>query len=408
MEIRLESINGSVPPEDTFVAVRIGDVQKQSRFESARTYKFSGQGEQWSHGRIEVFKRVGCLTVNLEDAAREVKVPCESPGFPENLAMNLAVVGSGQADLVSNKAATKTAIDAAQRYIDANQIEDILAEAMREVLKHRPEDPNRFLSNHFLQRSDVGPIKPKPGGMVPNVPRQRPTSGGKRLPPLEGAPALPKSEVGSGLVSASPKPSAQNKVPDFRCCPSSYWARLHSSFVPKQPSRAEASQAEAAEPSIPPQPILETRSSSKFVHMPSVGGMLSLRSQSKELAVEVQQATTFAKKPSVGTWLASPAPVTGDITSLRLKMRDGLLEASMKGSLKEVLLGLPAAPKVFYAKPSVGTWLVAKPKKMARPWYFENEVSDQTRFIADLQRIIHTREDEVARLRTELEALKRT
>mmetsp|Transcript_37058 Transcript_37058/g.85585 ORF Transcript_37058/g.85585 Transcript_37058/m.85585 type:complete len:400 (+) Transcript_37058:91-1290(+) len=398
MEIRLESMNGSVPPEDTFVAVRIGDVQKQSRFESARTYKFNGQGDQWSYGRIEVFRRVGCLTVNLEDAAREVKVPCESPGFPDSLAMKLAVIGDGEANIVSSKAKAKTAIDAAQRYIDTYQIEDILAEAMREVLKNRPEDPNRFLSNHFLQRSDVGPIKPKPAGTVQ---RQRPTSGGKKLPPLEGAPSLPKSQVAkAGTV---PKPSAQDKVPDFRCCPVSYWARLHRSFAPKQaPPREEASRSA---PSMP-QPILDTRSSSKFEHMPSVGGMLLLRTESKELAAD-SLTTVFAKKPSVGTWLASPVPITGDIISLRQKMRDGLLEASMGGNLKEVLLGLPPQSKAVFAKPSVGTWLMAKPQKMARPWYFESEAPNKEQFIADLQKVIHTREDEVARLRSEIEALKR-
>mmetsp|Transcript_55780 Transcript_55780/g.132962 ORF Transcript_55780/g.132962 Transcript_55780/m.132962 type:complete len:396 (-) Transcript_55780:147-1334(-) len=393
MEIRLDAVSGGAPPEDTYVAVRIGDVQKQSRFESSRTYKFNNSQEQWSYGRIEVFKRVGYLTVNLDKDIRDVKVPCESPGFPENLSMKLAISGDQAGMLKDGKSKAKVAMDASQRYIDEYQIEDILAEAMREVLRHRPEDPNRFLSNHFLQRSDMGPIKPKTNGTVPAIPRQRPTSGGK-LPPLEGAPMPPKMQGGAKPV---PKPSPQSKVPDFRCCPAPYWANLHKSFPTGQPQAS-------SKPQLTPQ--TEPRSGSKFEHMPSVGGMLSPLRRG-QVSQATQQLAAFSKKPSVGTWLSAPSvPVTGDITALRLKMRDGLLEASEKGNLKETILGLPTGPPAFHAKPSVASWLAAKPKKMARPWYFESEVADKDKFIVDLQKVIGDREDEVKALRGQVEAMK--
>mmetsp|Transcript_75927 Transcript_75927/g.213912 ORF Transcript_75927/g.213912 Transcript_75927/m.213912 type:complete len:140 (+) Transcript_75927:78-497(+) len=66
MEVQVDAF-GDAPP-DTFLALRIGDVQKQTRFSDSRTFKFpKGAPNGFNFGRVEVFKRIGHLTVRLDD-----------------------------------------------------------------------------------------------------------------------------------------------------------------------------------------------------------------------------------------------------------------------------------------------------------------------------------------------------
>ena len=65
MQVRLDSAVGQAPPLDTFVSLRIGDVQRQSRFALARTFHFPEIVDE-RHGRLEVFKRIGQATVSFD------------------------------------------------------------------------------------------------------------------------------------------------------------------------------------------------------------------------------------------------------------------------------------------------------------------------------------------------------
>merc|ERR1740139_1268395 len=85
MEVRINAVEGRpAPPEGTFVSMRIGDVQKQSRFIESRTYKFPDQAKEKQHfGRLEVFKRIGYMSVRLDGKGREqaISIPCDFPGL---------------------------------------------------------------------------------------------------------------------------------------------------------------------------------------------------------------------------------------------------------------------------------------------------------------------------------------
>lgn len=201
MEVRIDAKAGLDAPSDTFVSMRIGEVQKQSRFADSRTYRFPAPAKgQGNFGRIEVFKRIGHLTVKFDDmdgSAKDVTVPVDVPGL-KNLALSLSVKGGGTETLPQLKAnSTKRAKqrkDAAQRYLDDHNLEDTLADAMKELIHTKPRDPHAFLSNLILRRSR----------------RAQDPAAGAGLPALHGASSMPE------LPPASPSFGKQRSRPNTR------------------------------------------------------------------------------------------------------------------------------------------------------------------------------------------------
>mmetsp|Transcript_122101 Transcript_122101/g.390516 ORF Transcript_122101/g.390516 Transcript_122101/m.390516 type:complete len:233 (+) Transcript_122101:135-833(+) len=163
MEVQVDAF-GDAPP-DTFLALRIGDVQKQSRFSDSRTFKFpKGAPNGFNFGRVEVFKRIGHLTVRLDDlegGAKDVEVPCDYPGTRQ-VSMRLAVRG-GQLDHLpgldaKSGAKFKQRQDTAQRYLEEHKLEELLADAMKHLIHKKPHNPHQFLSKFILQRSSTPPL----------------------------------------------------------------------------------------------------------------------------------------------------------------------------------------------------------------------------------------------------------
>mmetsp|Transcript_28564 Transcript_28564/g.51736 ORF Transcript_28564/g.51736 Transcript_28564/m.51736 type:complete len:764 (+) Transcript_28564:64-2355(+) len=186
MEVRLEALEGSVAPKEAFVAVRIGDVQKQSRYSSSKIYRFPDPGDARSGvGRIEVFQRLGHVTVNFESRdgkLQDIEVPLES-AETDSLRMRLAITGA-KAESPSKKSKAKSKLDAAQRYVEDHKLEEILADAMREVIHEKPSDPHRFLSNQILKHAStrLPPIQipaPASGKKIENEQKR------EKLPPLK-------------------------------------------------------------------------------------------------------------------------------------------------------------------------------------------------------------------------------
>jgi len=221
--VRIDARGGPAAPTDTFVSMRVGDVQKQSRFSDTRTYRFPKPSKgRDNFGRIEVFKRIGHMTVkfdDLVDGLKDVDVPCEFPGL-HKLSMRLSVTGadmSGSLPQLQTKggAKFKERKDAAQRYLDDHNLEDMLADAMKELIHTKPRDPHEFLSSHILKRSrrapetKLPPMQPSKHAaapeLVPLPPRQRsrPNTRDKKLPPL------PQSEKAAPV----PLPLAQKVTP---------------------------------------------------------------------------------------------------------------------------------------------------------------------------------------------------
>eukprot|EP00929_Paragymnodinium_shiwhaense_P018921 TRINITY_DN13063_c0_g4_i1.p1 TRINITY_DN13063_c0_g4~~TRINITY_DN13063_c0_g4_i1.p1 ORF type:complete len:695 (-),score=151.68 TRINITY_DN13063_c0_g4_i1:59-2143(-) len=175
MEVLLEHSWGLAPPEDTFVSVRVGQVQKQSRFSKSRAYQFPPLSHEplGRFGRIEIFQRVGHATVDLDRdlVAQQVQVPCtfvEAGGSPNARSLNLSVAVKEVQQMTAAKEVTKSSrkkeakqkMTKAHDYLQQHRLEEVLAEAMKEVISTRPQDPHSFLSKMILKHAATATAPP--------------------------------------------------------------------------------------------------------------------------------------------------------------------------------------------------------------------------------------------------------
>eukprot|EP00438_Fugacium_kawagutii_P033367 Skav231028 [mRNA] locus=scaffold1869:180031:182987:- [translate_table: standard] len=81
MDIRIETLEGPVPAGETFVSMRIGDYQKQSRLGCTKSYRFP-QDDGNGFARLEVFQRIGHVSLSLDKlraSDQDVQVPLDTP-----------------------------------------------------------------------------------------------------------------------------------------------------------------------------------------------------------------------------------------------------------------------------------------------------------------------------------------
>jgi hypothetical protein len=168
LQIRLDALPGTLPPPDTFVSMRIGDVQKKTRFENSRTYRFpEPKDKRGAFARIEVFKRIGSTTVSLDNYREDspcLDVPCSFPNL-DKLSFNMSVFGGLSSERPESREKKKKTralqrMDDAQHYLASYRLEETLADAMRQVIRDRPEDPYEGLSA-FLLKHRGQPLSPQ-------------------------------------------------------------------------------------------------------------------------------------------------------------------------------------------------------------------------------------------------------
>jgi len=340
MEIRMDAVTGETPPPDTFVSMRVGDVQKQTRFEKTRTYRFPNPKDTRDcFGRIEVFKRIGMMTVPLDVFRRcegdeeppVLEVPCSYHNF-NRLSIRLDVQDvegnvppisplSLASDKTGRSAASKARLDAAQQYLSDWKLEDLLADAMREVIRDRPTNPFEYLSEHILQqgndKENLLPLRTNDHTM-----RSTPSSQSKGVSLLQSSQDEHEQRFHKEQAKAS-KPIPLSSTSQTPALSSSFGAYYRANFHGINYSEGE-------------------KLYSKF--------------KSSGLAVGTSTGCTSPKdefyyKPSVGT---------------------GLLDEP---------------PEV-------------KPDK---PWYFETrEAGDHTEYVRSLQQLISEKDDELARLKAQV------
>lgn len=95
MEVRLEALEGQSVPQDTYISLRVGAVQKQSRFGPNRTFHFPDpkDGSKADFGRIEVYKKIGHCNVplaGLDQFPRDVRISCGDEALP-NLGLRIEI-----------------------------------------------------------------------------------------------------------------------------------------------------------------------------------------------------------------------------------------------------------------------------------------------------------------------------
>lgn len=365
MDIRIEAMEGPVPAGETFVSMRIGDYQKQSRLGCTKSYRFP-QDDGNGFARLEVFQRIGHVSLSLDKlrtSDQDVQVPLDTPDvnfLPMRIAMEKKSDQKGQGKV-------KTRLDSAQRYLAQHQLEEIIADAMREVIHEKPDDPHTFLSNQIMKHA------------------KKPSF----LPPLRNdMPAKPPS-------GKNPKPNMSEKLPPISGGNELSNLRIEARDVLLQ-SAKDGRLAKA----------LASASSEEV-------DMTELR---KEAAAALFNA---AKDGSLNAALRDTAiPKDGELEQLRQQARATLLQGARDGSLQDALKSTKAevtAESVrleaaelpqFKFKPSVASWLQKKPHQVPKPWYYQRvsvvEAEDE-KVVKGLQAVIAEKDGEIAALKAQLQ-----
>lgn len=152
MDIRVEASDGCQLPTDSFLAVKLGDVLKQGRYEPTRTYQFP-KAEKRRHAKIDIFKHVGSAAVlvcpDAGPSINEVSISSRDPVLAD-LRMKVDMTPqSGKKGVPIDKLSKKVVRSAAQTYLDTHKIEEKLSACVKQLLKAQPEDPIDFICCHL-------------------------------------------------------------------------------------------------------------------------------------------------------------------------------------------------------------------------------------------------------------------
>lgn len=145
----METTSGYSLPNSCFVSVRVGDVQKQRRYDPKGLYQFPCPAHRRT-AKIDLYQHVGtCNTLVGPDAIpTEVAVQPLQPNAPEAV---LKVISANKPDAGANREQRMSAVKKeAVEYLNMWQIQEKLGEAVKQLLQKRPDDPIDFICS-FLQ-----------------------------------------------------------------------------------------------------------------------------------------------------------------------------------------------------------------------------------------------------------------
>lgn len=441
MEVCLGTLQAGELPEDTFVAMRVGEMQKQSRIKTSKMFKFPDPGEgKRSLGRIEVFKRVGGVTVDFEDKlsgeSQMVEVKCSDPEYSK-IQFNVSVKGPhlvSEASPDQKISRTRKRVDEAQQYLLDNNVEELIAEAMRKLVHDRPENPQEGLCKYIMDKKLLSsPIVP-PTELKPKkepAPEAKIDSRPPVPPPPEAPPELPPQLAKPGGIQADEVPQKevpQKEVPQKEIQQPQVEPRVYPSWFLRpsvgsmfmirysegEPQVLSAQQApesqgvsqskEEPQTSATTQSKVEPQTSATmgpglisttpFILLPSVGSWLApkplfdcMEHVAPQDGSSAFQPKPFLWKPSVGSWLATKPLV------------DRKEHVAPQDASEE-----PAVP--FFIRPSVGTWHTNLAKfEVQRPWFYQKKGGQHGNYINDLQGLLHNKDNQIEMLQRQLAAL---
>mmetsp|Transcript_122983 Transcript_122983/g.226544 ORF Transcript_122983/g.226544 Transcript_122983/m.226544 type:complete len:1081 (+) Transcript_122983:87-3329(+) len=305
MEVTLAAHGGLTPPADTFVSLRIGQVQRHARFATTRVYRFPEEKlDPKACGRVEVFKRLGATTVCLGSSCgdvQDIEVPCNDPNFSKLrmrvTATDCLATGDQTPSKVQKKSTTR--VNSARRYLADHQLEDVLKEAMKEVMSQKPTDPHDFLAQFILRhpsrRLNLPPLSPARIKQEDNL-----------FPPItEKKPMLYQDALEFKETSAAkslPPPSTPTQRP--RNLPPI--EKTSATMITYSKSTPALSQPVAQKSAPPPVEQME-KSATVFVELPEKSSPPPpVEVEAEEAPVEEPTSPqTWMQSPSVGTWCAA-------------------------------------------------------------------------------------------------------
>lgn len=176
MDVQLKAVCGKDVPPDTFVSLRIGDVNKQTRYVASRTHRFPEACAKEAFGRLEVFKRLGTANVAFDVNKDDGVVPCKIPGDPPEMSpsnWSFAAVrpasGANQSSHLppvnSKGSSVALRLSAVQQYLAENNLGSELTNVVQDLFESKPADPATFLCDrmHLLKQpatSEIGAEMP--------------------------------------------------------------------------------------------------------------------------------------------------------------------------------------------------------------------------------------------------------
>ncbi|CAE7354822.1 unnamed protein product [Symbiodinium necroappetens] len=139
MEVQVEAMPGWEVPKGCLVGVRLGEALKQRRLDgrSASNYVFPKQDGK-RRARIDVYRHVGSCSVEVDPSsinANEVNVPCSDPSLQSiRLRITSQAAGSSSEEQRQRQQEQESK-ESALNYLAAHDIEQTLAESVRQMLK---------------------------------------------------------------------------------------------------------------------------------------------------------------------------------------------------------------------------------------------------------------------------------
>jgi hypothetical protein len=129
------------------VAVRVGEVLKQGRYEPNRAYNFPA-GDRHRNAKIDIYRHVGACVVAVDPdtkADHEVTVSCSDPSLSAiKLNVNVQSVAA-QVQKQRREEKAKNVKNQAEGYLARYSIEERLSAAVKALLKEQPANPTDFL-----------------------------------------------------------------------------------------------------------------------------------------------------------------------------------------------------------------------------------------------------------------------
>mmetsp|Transcript_36809 Transcript_36809/g.67470 ORF Transcript_36809/g.67470 Transcript_36809/m.67470 type:complete len:416 (-) Transcript_36809:151-1398(-) len=160
IEVKLDTLSPQEPlPNSLYVSVRVGEVQKLSKFCPSRVFRVpKAAAQERRHGKIEVFRRIGGASIAVDSGAaalhQDVTIPLTDGS--EDVQFKVGLSGYGQEDLPEPEKPPKESnpkVLAAKEYLQKHNFEIRLSEAMQELLRERPDDPASFVAAKLMQNN---------------------------------------------------------------------------------------------------------------------------------------------------------------------------------------------------------------------------------------------------------------
>eukprot|EP00929_Paragymnodinium_shiwhaense_P041047 TRINITY_DN21351_c0_g1_i1.p1 TRINITY_DN21351_c0_g1~~TRINITY_DN21351_c0_g1_i1.p1 ORF type:complete len:346 (-),score=90.97 TRINITY_DN21351_c0_g1_i1:132-1169(-) len=344
MEVRVESVDNTLP-DGCYIAVRVGDVQKQTLYDAKKMYRFP---EARRFGKVDVFQRIASCDLAWNADQPETRV-CKAArvegGGDSGIRLQVSLSRPAAAQKIGKIEESSAQKDpkaaSAKKYLMENDVEGILTGAMRALLKAQPADAPAFLCDYIQRQYGKQPPKEVPKAAPKEAPKEAAAS--KVATPFP----LLKSLGVRGYCQAYVREADTN-----------YFAALHAKFPAGAKAKAAAQAAALAKKPQAPQ---TTPGARVWSQKPSSGTWLTKRPP--------RPIQPWNKKPSTATWLQ---PLDRDDEAEEVKPEKPFWAKcasvgtwcvpNTTGQLEPEDLVDEGPAKEWRHKPSVGTWVTC-PKR---------------------------------------------